>query len=109
MSNEYITLHIITLDAKPLAKSICDNPEDPRYKIFCEESSTEETSTKCPPCRERNGKQFHNQGQAVGSQIGFDGSPFSFSGSQIAESLKKFSEASECMCKVQSGYSDSDS
>ena len=61
------------------------------------------------PCRKRNGKQFQNIGQTIGSQIGFKGSPFSFSGSQIFESLKKFSEASECMCKVQSGYSDSDS
>ena len=36
-----IIVQTLTLDAKPLAKSICDNTEDPRFQLFCGESSTE--------------------------------------------------------------------
>ena len=35
------TVVIVTLDAKPLPKSLCDDPEDPRYQIFCGGSSND--------------------------------------------------------------------
>ena len=35
------TVVIVTLDAKPLPNSPCDDPEDPRYQIFCAGSSND--------------------------------------------------------------------
>ena len=31
----YIIILVLSLDAKALPKPICDNPEDPRYQLFC--------------------------------------------------------------------------
>ena len=69
-----IIAQFLTIDAKPLAKPICDNPEDPRYHLFCGEISTETSST-----------QFHNFGSGVGTQIGFNGSTFGNQNSQVSE------------------------
>ena len=40
----YIIILVSSLDAKALPKPICDNPEDPRYQLFCGGSNNEVTA-----------------------------------------------------------------
>ena len=44
------TVVIVTLDAKPLPKSLCDDPEDPRYQFFCGGSIPSLNNTNTTSC-----------------------------------------------------------